>query len=296
MKIYTNNEIDNLLSRILSKSENADEGQIFELKSSALNKDMRYEMLKTITAFLNSHNTGFLFIGISNDRDLLGIQKTEDKFHDTDTYEQRLISIIKLDLHDGLNRISQNIRFHFKQPKKNSDAIVCALEIRPFFPKAGEFIAHCNHTKNNSPIEKTFFKRTGTTSTKMTAYDVAMDMIHRLEGQIEDPQAPSEDAGGKGYDLTDNSFILKEVNEGQIINGKKRTELILENGGKTYRKLRNEDGWKHTSEFIEKAKGLLGQPVKLTSWESPENEPNYWWDRGYIANIYPINVNRPFNK
>lgn len=267
------------------------EDQYFELKTSALNKHMRYEMLKSITAFLNSHEVGVLFIGISDDKKVVGLEVT-DNFRDADNYEQALLGIIKANLHDAANRVSQNLRFHFLRDGKTQKT-VCAVEVRPFFPKQNEMIAWCEYLdtqKKQTQTERTFFKRTGTSTTKLKPYDVAMDMLNRRVGELSDPDAPNKDADGKPYKLFDAAFTLLKVNPHlPASKGVTKTELVLEGKSGIVRKYRNED-WHHTNEFISKAQSLIGKTVKLTSWKHVSKGDDYWWDNDYIANVYGVNA------
>ncbi len=271
------------------------EDQSFELKASALNKTMRYEMLKTITAFLNSHEVGVLFIGVSDDKIVLGLEETENKYSGSDNYEQSLISLIKDHLHDAANRISENLRFHFLLHQNKT---VCAIEVRPFFPSANELIACCRYLdaqKNQTQHDWTFFKRTGTSTTKMTPYEVGLDMLNRRQGQLSNPTAPENDAGGKPYKLFDDVFVLLEVKPNMTApSGKTRTELILQRDGTTFKKYRNED-WRNTDSFLEKAKSLVGRHVRLTSWKHTTEGDDYWWERGFISNVYAVNFSTGFN-
>lgn len=271
------------------------EDQYFELKTSALNKNMRYEMLKTVTAFLNSHEGGILFIGINDDKEVVGLEKTEDKFNDIDNYEQSLIRLIKAHLHDAPNRISQNLRFHFF---KETQKTVCAIEVRPFFPNNNEMIVWCEYKdtrKNASETEKAFFKRTGTSTTRMNPYDVAMDMLTRRLGELSEPDAPEKDAQGKPYKLFEEIFELLEVNPNiGTSKGNTKTELVLKSGNEIVKKYRNED-WRNTEDFIHKANSLIGKTVRLTSWKNPTQGDDYWWNRNYIANVYAVNAPNKFN-
>jgi len=275
------------------------EDQTFELKASALSKDMRYEMLKTITAFLNSHEGGVLFIGVSDDKQILGLEKTEkDKFKGSDDYEQRLLQLIKGSLDDAPNRISQNLRFYFVRPDENAQKTICAISVTPFFPQQNEMIAWCEYLdtrKNQSVTEKAFFKRTGTETTKMTPYDVANDMLKRRSGELSDPAAPGKDAAGKPYKLFDEIFTLVKVNQKlSSPNGKTtRTQLVLQNGNGTIKKYRNDD-WQNTDSFIRKANSLVGRRVKLTSWKHKTEGDDYWWERDFIANLYEVNSPKNF--
>lgn len=278
-----------------SSTRQVNEDQYFELKTSALNKNMRYEMLKTVTAFLNSHEGGILFIGINDDKEVVGLEKTEDKFIDIDNYEQSLIRLIKANLHDAPNRISQNLRFHFLRETQKT---VCAIEVRPFFPNNNEMIAWCEYKdtrKNSSETEKAFFKRTGTSTTRMTPYDVAMDMLTRRLGALTEPDAPEKDANGKPYKLFDEMFILLEVNPNvSTSKGNTKTELVLKSGNEIIKKYRNED-WLNTEAFISKAKSLIGKTVRLTSWKNPTQGDDFWWNRNYVANVYAVNAPNKFN-
>ena len=272
------------------------EDQYFELKTSALNKPMRYEMLKSITAFLNSHEVGVLFIGISDDKKVVGLEVT-DNFKDADNYEQALLGIIKANLHDAANRISQNLRFHFLRDDRTQKT-VCAIEVRPFFPNQNEMIAWCEYLdtqKKQTQTERTFFKRTGTSTTKLKPYDVAMDMLNRRIGELSEPSAPDKDADGKPYKLFDELFTLLEVNPNLAAsNGNTKTELVLDGNSGIVKKYRNED-WHHTDEFIKKARSLIGKTVKLTSWKNPTKGDDYWWERHYVGNVYGVNSPNNFN-
>ena len=146
-------EIKDLLLRITGNEQSdhllVNENQDFELKASALNKKMRNEMLKAVTGFLNSYHGGVLFIGVGDDKKVIGLEKTEQSFTDIDQYEQRLLDILDSKLHDALNRISENIRFHFF---KLEAKIICALEVTAFFPTANEPLAFANF---KTPIQVT---------------------------------------------------------------------------------------------------------------------------------------------
>ena len=273
------------------------ENQDFELKESALNKVMQYALLRTITGFLNSSFGGVLFIGVNDDKKILGLKKTEQKFEDVDTYEQALLERIRTKLDNALTHINENIKFHFFN---DEERIVSAIQVKPFFPTTNQTLAFCDYKdKGESQEKKTFFKRSGTTTVIMTAHEVAMDMlIFRRKGELSNPAAPKADAEreGRGYSITDEYYLLKRVEphaEFTTKDGKKvaRTILILgKENGDEIKKYRNED-WRFTEEFIKKAQSLVGRKVKLTSWQDSGKEKNFWWDRGFVANIYAVNLN-----
>ena len=284
--------IQNKPSDVVVISENQD----FELKRSALNRPMKNEMLKTVTGFLNSYTGGILFIGVEDDNRVAGLEKSEENFKNTDLYEQAILDILRSNLHDALNRISENIRFHHFVIDGRT---VCALEVKPFFPTANEPLAFCEFQDTSTGnTTRTFFKRRSNTTVTMTAYEVAMDMLNRRRGELVNPTAPDTDAieEGKPYKLFDEVFTLLRVNPNvKAANGKMRTELIFQKDGQIYKKYRNED-WKKTSQFIADAKLLVGRNVKLTAWKDKENGDDFWWNKGFIANIYPVNVTPSFRQ
>lgn len=291
-------EIKDLLLRITGNEQSdfllVNENQDFELKASALNKKMRNEMLKAVTGFLNSYHGGVLFIGVGDDKKVIGLEKTEESFTDIDKYEQRLLDILDSKLHDALNRISENIRFHFFRLEAK---IICALEVTAFFPTANEPLAFCEFQNSDTgDTKKIFFKRSSGRTKTMTAYDVAMDMLHRRRGQLSDPSAPGKDSEqeGKPYKVFDDIFtLLNVIPNVQAPNGKMRTELILQQrDGITVTKFRNED-WKRTAKFVSDANHLIGRQVKLAAWKDKSRGDDYWWEKNFVANIYPVNLSTP---
>jgi hypothetical protein len=90
---------DDLEKEILEKIKK-DESNILEFKSTLrinlhtneIDRKVEYSVLKTLAAFLNSGG-GTLFIGISNNGEILGIEN--DRFENTDKFLLHLTNIIK---------------------------------------------------------------------------------------------------------------------------------------------------------------------------------------------------------
>lgn len=110
------NNSDNEISQII----NSVESDILEFKSSfrwdmeenRVNKDLEYEVLKTIAAFLNS-NGGSLLIGADDNNKLLGLNYDFNTFpkKNTDGFQLHLVNVIKKHINKDKLRFIK-IEFH----------------------------------------------------------------------------------------------------------------------------------------------------------------------------------------
>ena len=86
-----------------------------------------------------------------------------------------------------------------------------------------------------------------------------------------------------GHDLNlDRGERLQAVNEGVYHRGSLCTELVFANGLRKYMKISTFD---RDLSVTVKAKRLVGEVVKTTSWD-PVREPGKWSRQGYFMNVY----------
>ena len=102
-----------------------------------------------------------------------------------------------------------------------------------------------------------------------------------LNEQIEKERVRASNANSTLV-LTENPYILNEVNENVIYKGSSCTELVLANNERWYMKTSIFD--KHGS-ITEKAKSYIGKDVTVTSWD-PAGQPGKWSNQFYFRNLY----------
>lgn len=106
------------------------------------------------------------------------------------------------------------------------------------------------------------------------------ESIQRAEAQITQER---QQALNKGSHLLENSpDVLWDVEENQFYRGSSCTVLSMSNGTKWYMKTSTFD---KNNDVTEKAKSLIGNKVKITSWD-PFNQPGKWSSQFYFRNIY----------
>jgi hypothetical protein len=128
----------------------------WDIKESKLNKDLENVILKTVAAF-NNGNGGTLFIGVSDEGEVLGLQSdyaTLKISADKDGFEQHLLNLINA---------AYSVQFSASQVKVSFPSInqteICMVEIskgsKPLYTQAKD--------KNGQAVEK-FYVRSGNAS------------------------------------------------------------------------------------------------------------------------------------
>lgn len=133
---------------IIMKHENSNvefkESLLWDTKKSQVNIQLAYVIARTIAGFLNSKNGGKLIIGISDQKEIKGIendlQKSPLKHHNKDGFRLKIQEIITNYL--SSNIISQFIHIDFKEINSTD---ICILTINKG-PEA-------TYVKNNNDLE-----------------------------------------------------------------------------------------------------------------------------------------------
>lgn len=129
----------------------------WDVRQNKVNKHLRFEVLKTITAFLNSEG-GTLIIGVEDDGNVLGLAQDLKtvRGHSLDGFEQTLSSLISDRIGVKFGRLI-NIRFD----EVNGDAI-CAVDVdkapEPAFmngPRGREFYVRMGNTSRSLDPQET---------------------------------------------------------------------------------------------------------------------------------------------
>jgi len=96
----------------------------WDLKENRINKDMEYEVIKTIAAFLNSSG-GSLYIGVDDNNDILGLDNDFKTFQkkNIDGFQLHLLNVIHNYFNKDIHRFIK-IFFH-----KIDSKIICEIKV-----------------------------------------------------------------------------------------------------------------------------------------------------------------------
>ncbi len=131
----------------------------WDVNKNCENKNLRFSVLKTIVAFLNSEG-GTLLIGVENNDNIFGLEKDILLFsqpkQNIDYFEQTLINLIKSNI--GIN-LTQNIYIRFETVEEKQ---ICIIDVKPSKKKA--------FLKENQELK--FYIRAGNTSQALNIPDI----------------------------------------------------------------------------------------------------------------------------
>jgi len=137
-RVRTDDEIE--LYKIIDQTEN----NKLEFKSSLQycikknkeNKDLRFEVLKTLAAFANTDG-GILLIGVEDNREIYGLEngdfKTIEQSNPYDAYKLLLDSLIGSNFGNAFHNILEPVKFHTIQDKTICKIIVKSKYIEPIY-------------------------------------------------------------------------------------------------------------------------------------------------------------------
>ena len=111
-----------------------------------------------------------------------------------------------------------------------------------------------------------------------------LDDLRKENERLKDELARARSAGNS-VSVTDR-VILDRVETDVEYRGSQCTCLVLSDGKRWYMKTSTFD---HAGNITAKAQTLIGQPVKVTSWD-PVSQPGRWSSLGYFRNVYASSV------
>jgi len=303
-------ELDRVFDGIIDNiiQQNMDESSLLEFKASALSwQPMMDNLVKTLSAFLNSYNEGCFINGVYEDENkkpvISGLENTEKKkdgqgnltgkksFLNKDDYEQNLTRYISDHIHDGANRLSENIQCKFKLV---GDKTVCALFVKPHFLGANQIpvfakIYGNEKARKNNQFEEKFFQRVGNNTQEISGVKLATMTASRRVGELSAPNEVVNDNPDDEPIAFSEYYKLVEVEPNGIThNGKDCLQITLQNN-KGSRVMRRLASFSNHEEIVRKALALKGKTVRTVSWGDSKNPPEYWESKGYFGNIYQVN-------
>jgi predicted HTH transcriptional regulator len=133
-----------------------------DMRTNQINKELEKEVLKTIVAFMNS-NGGTLLIGVSDNKEILGIQKDIEtlKKKDDDGFQQLIISLFNS--HIGATN-SENLSISFEEVQGKKVAVVkikpsnkgVFLDSDEFYIRSGNTSKKLNNKETQEYIRQHF--------------------------------------------------------------------------------------------------------------------------------------------
>jgi len=302
-------ELDKQLSEIISylKSGGGTEDTHIEYKACALAAQKKKDdLVKTVSAFLNSSEGGCFLLGIEEDEQkqpiFSGLERTEivldnksqptnvKRFHNRDDYEQALRMYIEAHLDDGALRNDDCLRLKWA---KDLDVSICAIFVTPFIPKDGQIptFARIYETDDNFKKRKSkevFYQRQGNYTIALENVKLARLTASRREGALISPGAVSGDTPSGKVSTVSEIYLLDSINE-QGVNSKGNPclEINLVKDGVITTKRRLTSFSKH-SEITEKARSLIGHKVRTSTWGRNEQEAKSFERQDYFINLYPV--------
>ena len=306
-------ELENIIDSIIHQK--IDENSMLECKASALSwQKMMDNLVKTLSAFLNSHKEGCLLIGVHEDENkklvISGLENNENKkddqgnytgkksFLNKDDYEQNLTKYISDNLHEGAMRLSENIQIKFKAVEGKT---VCALFVKPHFlgpnqiPVFAKIFERDKEKKKNQFHEK-FFQRVGNNTQEISGVKLAIMTASRRVGELSEPEQVVRDNPDNNPIAVSDYYTLVDVNpSAKTANGKDCLEIKLQNG-EMVRVMRRLATFNKHKEVADRAFSLLGKKVRTVTWGNEKNPPQFWEQKGYFNNIYAVNEKNVFRQ
>lgn len=308
-------ELDRQLSDIIDHLKSGDESEDshIEYKACALaSQKKKDDLVKTISAFLNSSEGGCFLLGIEENRKkqpiFSGLEKTEvvldekfrptniKKFHNRDDYEQAIKMYIEDQLDDGALRNDDCLKLKWV---KGLDVNICAIFVTPFIPKDGQIPVFANiyetpenFRKGNS--KKVFYQRQGNYTIALDNVQLARLTASRREGALISPRTVKKDTpAGKVSALSD-IYLLASINEKGVNsrgNSCLELNLIKDEIKTTQRRLAS---FSNHNEVTEKARSLIGHKIRTSTWGRDDEEAKNFQRQGYFINLYPVFENSSF--
>ena len=295
---YKETARDILISIKKSSAEEAKniENNELEFKSSCISSvKMKNELVKSVVGFLNSNDGGLLMVGVSDDANLLGIEKTEEKFSSLDDYEQLVNQHLRSNIRDGAERLRQHIRvFSLNQEGKT----VLCVRVNPFVPKNGQIVSFGTYQnpENRGDKREKCYLRTGNHTSELNDVEIASFAVNRMEGEIKNRSEFIKDTQGQNV-FTSPNFVLTEVlPDSTSPHGKPALEIKLSDGNKSLSKYRLKKFNNH-EQIVKKAYSLIGKEVRTFTWEDKKSEDKKRFEKqGYFENLYPILKDQRFEE
>lgn len=308
-------QLDGVFDRIIDDiiERKTDESSLLEFKASALSwQPMMDNLVKTLSAFLNSHKDCCLILGVYEDANkkpvIEGLENTEHKkdgqgnptgkksFLNQDDYEQNLTRYISDHLHEGANRLSENIQCKFKNVGNKT---VCGLFVKPHFLGPNQIpvfakIYGSEKAKKNNQYEEKFFQRVGNNTQEISGVKLATLTASRRLGELSTPEdVVNDNPENKPVTFSDYYKLIDVDPNGKAANGKDCLQITLKNSAGT-RVMRRLASYSNHEALVRKALSLKGKTVRTVTWGNSKNPPEYWESKDYFNNIYPVNEKQTF--
>ena len=303
--------LDAVIKSLLDSGSRED--NIIECKASALSwQPMMDGLVKTLVAFLNSKKGGFVLIGICEDenKDLIfeGLENTEKKkddqglltgkksFLNTDDYEQNLTAYISNNVHEGANRVDENIQIKFRSIDGKT---FCALIVKPHFlgpnqiPVFGKIYESHKNRKMNQ-FEEIFFLRQGNKSIAINGVELAnLTATRRIGGLVNPTDIERDNPNRNPSTFSDYSTLIAVNNNAIAKKGQPMLEITVEKNGME-RKLKRYHSMGNSEQIARKAEGLLGKKIITTTWGNDKTPPEVYEKLNFFNNIYPAIEKKTF--
>lgn len=284
----------------------SEEDSHVEYKTSALSsQSMKDNLVRTVTAFLNSKDGGCFIIGIAENEKkapvFLGLEKTEKKkddegretgkvtFKNRDDYNQTIFHYIADNIDNGSDRINENIRL-----KWNTEygVTICALFIKPYVLGPNQIPAFARifeKTENyrKKEFKEVFYLRQSNYTKELNIMQVAKLTASNREGNLSNPADVTRDTPSDTPTIISDAYTLIAVDSDAVTSkGQPMLEITLQKDGRI-RKMKRYNSMGNAEKVANQAKQLIGRKVRTTTWGNDKTPPERYEELNFFNYIYP---------